>query len=506
MKQWTFATSTAVAALMIGQAAFADVTPEEVWQNWQDLSTSAGQTITAESATRDGDTLVVKNMAVAYDDGKGMTLNGTLAEMNFKDNGDGSVDVTMADSYPLVMTFPAKDTGKAGTLNIDISQPGIVMTVSGTTDETSYDFTVPKMDVKLAATEEGATAPAFNADIALTNAAGGYLVKGAADAKTLESNLTAESMAITVDGADAATSSTFKMAATMADLSSDTNGTFLGAAAMANMAQAMKDGFALDTAVTYGAMKLDVDATDAAGVATKIATTAVSGGFNVAMSADGLDYGVDSKEVVMTASGGQIPFPELKLGFGEAAFNLTMPVSAGEEPADFALLTKLVDFTISDEVWAMVDPTNQLPRDPATIVIDTTGTAKLTVDIMDEAAMAAMGEAPPGELDSLEIKELKASVAGAEFTGAGSFTFDNTDTTTFQGMPAPTGKLDVTLTGGNGLLDKLTAMGLLPEEQVMSVRMMMGMFATPATDGSDSLSSTVEFKDKGLFVNGQQLQ
>jgi Uncharacterized protein conserved in bacteria (DUF2125) len=506
MKQWTFATSTAVAALMIGQAAFADVTPEEVWQNMQDLSASAGQTMTAESAVRDGDTLVVTNLAVTFDDGKGVTVNGTMPEINFTDNGDGSVDVTMADTYPLVMTFPAKDAGKAGTMTIDVSQPGLVVTVSGTPAETSYDFNAPTMDVKLAASEEGAAAPLFNADIVLTNAVGGYLVTGETDAKTLESNLTADSMAVTVDGADANASSTFKMAMTLADLSSDTSGTFLGAEAMTNMAQAMKDGFALDSAITYGAMKLDVDATDAAGVATKIATTAKSGGFNVAMSADGLDYGVDSKEVVMAITGGQMPFPELKVGFGDAAFNLTMPVSAGEEPADFALLTKLVDFTISDEVWAMVDPTNQLPRDPATIVIDTTGTAKLTVDIMDEAAMAAMGEAPPGELDSLEIKELKASVAGAEFTGTGSFTFDNTDMTTFQGMPAPTGKLDVKLTGGNGLLDKLTAMGLLPEEQVMSVRMMMGMFATPATDGSDSLTSTVEFKDKGLFVNGQQLQ
>jgi hypothetical protein len=36
--------------------------------------------------------------------------------------------------------------------------------------------------------------------------------------------------------------------------------------------------------------------------------------------------------------------------------------------------------------------------------------------------------------------------------------------------------------------------------------MMMMMFAQPATDGSDSMTTSVEFKDKGLFVNGQQLQ
>jgi hypothetical protein len=61
------------------------------------------------------------------------------------------------------------------------------------------------------------------------------------------------------------------------------------------------------------------------------------------------------------------------------------------------------------------------------------------------------------------------------------------------------------LVGGNGLLDKLVAMGLIPKDQAMGARMMMGMFARPG-DGVDTLTSTIEFKDKGLFANGQRLQ
>ena len=37
--------------------------------------------------------------------------------------------------------------------------------------------------------------------------------------------------------------------------------------------------------------------------------------------------------------------------------------------------------------------------------------------------------------------------------------FDNTDMETFDGMPAPTGSLNLMLVGGNALLDKLVAMG-----------------------------------------------
>ena len=153
----------------------------------------------------------------------------------------------------------------------------------------------------------------------------------------------------------------------------------------------------------------------------------------------------------------------------------------------------------------MFDPAGSLPHDPATLIIDTKGKARLTVDITDEAQSAALGDAPPGELHALELTELKAKIAGAELTGAGALTFDNSDTTTFGGLPLPTGRIDLKLVGANALLDKLIAMGLIPEDQAMGFRMMAGMFTTVA-EGTDTLTSTLEFKEKGFFANGQRLQ
>ena len=77
---------------------------------------------------------------------------------------------------------------------------------------------------------------------------------------------------------------------------------------------------------------------------------------------------------------------------------------------------------------------------------------------------------------------------------------------TFDGMPAPTGAIDLQLVGGNGLLDKLIQMGLVPEDQAMGVRMMMGLFAVPG-DQPDSLKSKVEFTQDGqVLANGQRLK
>ena len=105
----------------------------------------------------------------------------------------------------------------------------------------------------------------------------------------------------------------------------------------------------------------------------------------------------------------------------------------------------------------------------------------------------------------MTLNELKISAAGAEVTGAGAFTFDNTDLTTFSGMPRPNGDVTVNVKGANALIDKLIAMGFLPENQAMLGRMMMGMFATPT--GDDELTSKIEVNDEGhLIANGQRLQ
>jgi len=55
-------------------------------------------------------------------------------------------------------------------------------------------------------------------------------------------------------------------------------------------------------------------------------------------------------------------------------------------------------------------------------------------------------------------------------------------------------------------MDKLVQMGLLPQEQAMGARMMMGLFARPG-EGPDSLTSTLEINAEGhILANGQRIQ
>ena len=166
-------------------------------------------------------------------------------------------------------------------------------------------------------------------------------------------------------------------------------------------------------------------------------------------------------------------------------------------------MLNLSGLEVSDFIWAMIDSAATLPHDPATLLVRLTGQAKMLVNLTDPIASA--GVDMPAELHALNIDELRLSIAGAELTGAGGFTFDNTDTTTFDGLPAPDGTVDLQLVGGNGLLDKLVQMGLVPQDQAMGARMIIGLFSTPSDPDTLNTQITVT-PDGAISANGQRIQ
>ncbi|MEM6342196.1 MAG: DUF2125 domain-containing protein, partial [Pseudomonadota bacterium] len=236
-------------------------------------------------------------------------------------------------------------------------------------------------------------------------------------------------------------------------------------------------------------------------------TRSDGGSYDVTLGQGGLSYAIGVTGMTLFAQGADIPVP-VEIAFGEAGFNVTMPLAQSEEEQDFALGLKLGDFTVSDLLWGMFDPTGQLPRDPATLALDLSGKARVFLDLLDPEQMVVVETdgKMPGELNSLSLNEMRLRLAGAELTGKGAFVFDNENLSTFGGMPAPEGAVDLSLVGGNGLLDKLIGMGLVPEDQAMGVRMMMGLFAVPG-EGADTLNSKIEVTPDGqVLANGQRLR
>ena len=507
MAQWkTAATSAAaISVFMSGSAAYADVTAEQVWQDWKDYMAGFGYEMTADESTS-GDTLTVDNlmMTMQVPEEQG-TMTMSMGQFNFTDNGDGTVSMSIPSELPLSIAMDPVE-GEAVDAKIDYNTKGFSVIISGDPDDMTYNYSVAELTLALAElVVEGTPVDLGTLSMTMADITGSSNMK-VGDQRSTTQRINSGPVSFTMDVTDPDTGGKALISGNYESMGFTGSGTLPTDMDATQMAAMLDAGFAFDGGFTFGNGGAEFNIVEEG--QTVQGTTRTGGGtLDLALDAGKLHYAGQATDYQVNMSGGEIPFP-VEMAMQQAAFNLMIPVSSDEAEQDFAFGLTLGDFTMSDLIWGIFDPGAQLPRDPATIALDLSGKVKMLVDLMDPGAMEAVeqGEGSPGELTALDLNGLTVSVAGAELTGDGAFTFDNSDTTTFDGMPAPTGAVDLKLVGGNGLLDTLVAMGLLPEDQAMGARMMMGMFAVPG-EGEDTLTSKIEVSGDGqVKANGQRIR
>ncbi|MFK7939844.1 MAG: DUF2125 domain-containing protein [Roseovarius sp.] len=501
-------TSASIAALsifMTGTAAFADVSSQDVWDDWKSYMTGFGYTVEGEETTSGADVMVKDvTMSMSMPDGAG-DFAIQMPELSFTDNGDGTVSVSIPPVMPMMMTMNAPDAENVE-MNIDYITDGFNMTVSGDMNDMLYEYNAVSLSVSLGKlVVDGTPIEVGAAMLSMADVTGSTAMK-VGNLRMSDQSLTAGPVKYDLDFVDPDSGASFKMVGNYETMGFNGKGSFPTEMNPDDMAAMLKAGFGFDGGFTYTGGSQTLNAEEG-GSPIQGSSSSDSGNLQVAMDEGRLAYSAVSNNMKVMMVGGDIPFP-IELALQKGAFNLSMPISKDDGEQDFAFGFEMGDFTMSDMIWGMVDPAQALPRDPATLAIDLTGKAKLLFDIMDPTQMEAVdrGETMPGELNEVTLNALTVRAAGAELTGEGAFTFDNSDLETFDGMPAPDGSVDLALSGGNGLLDKLVGMGLLPEEQAMGARMMMGLFAVPGA-GEDSLTSKIEVKSDGqILANGQRLK
>lgn len=489
-------TTTSALALTAGPA-LADLTAEEVWADWKSLLESYGGQVSTASQDMSGDTLTVSGITALFDIEEGdMSLE--LGDITFTEQDDGSVVVTMPDTLPLVMDVSGQD-GKQARVAFALNQPGASIVASGDTVNTRYDFDYPTMsmsDFDIEGDDVPEDMP-MTIDLAASGLTG-FIAFSGTDLRDYETQSTFESFALSMDIDDPEEGEgTFRFA--MSDLQQTAQGTFPGIEMDMSLSELIQAGLRQTGTGTYGPSTFEF-AFDGPDGTVDVAAAAEGGTLDMDFGEDGLSYGGITRGIAMTVAGSTIPLPPLSFSMEESEGRITMPVVPGDEEQDFGLVMSLVGLEIDDTLWNMFDPGEQLPREPATLVIDVSGSAIVTEDFT-APDYAEAPEAPPGTLESLDINSIQLKLAGAELTADGDFTFNNEAP-----MPQPSGTVSVMLTGGNTLLDTLVGMGLLPEDQAMGARMMLGLFARPG-DGPDTLVSTIEVNEDGsVLANGQRIK
>ena len=482
-----------MAVQMLALPSMADVTPEDVWQNWQDASAAMGQTLIAASAQRDGDSLVIRNVTLASAK-DGVTVQGNLAEIIMQDQGDGTVLVTMSPDYPVKMTMPAFEDGKSDVvMDILVSQQDLTLLASGVPAAVAYDLNAPAMTITLDRAE-GPAGQAANMTVTatLSDIAGTYATAAGPDGMTADSDIAIKTLALAVIGADPADQSELRLTAAMQGLALQSSGALMGTMAGAALTPQQMASLTSASKLLIAASEFDVELADINGT-TNLKGTAGEGVVSADIAAGVMRYETRQKAVKLTVNAPTIPVPDVAITLDEAGFAATSPLVASDTAQSFAFSTSLRNLTLSDQLWATFDPSAALPRDPINLVIDTEGLAV----VKDGADLQGL----PADLQSINLKELTLNMAGAELNGTGTSTF----TPSADGLPNPSGQFDFNLLGANGLMGKLVDAGFVSAQMLTMPRMMLAMVATPAPDGSDGYTAKIEIRDKAIFANGQML-
>ncbi|WP_299191056.1 DUF2125 domain-containing protein [uncultured Litoreibacter sp.] len=493
---------TSVTAILFGMTtlqASADVTSADVWDALKAQMSVYGNVTASE--TNSGGSLSVSDIVMATnveDINTSTALSGSIV---FRELGDGTVAIDFPGSMTADMTVMEAGSAPA-TISVTFAQQGMTILASGDPGAITHDFSAPSMTYSLANFIVEGQPITANFTLDLTDTAGSWLSEGTATRRQ-KADYTISQIA-------------FK--GLFADPTSPDKGAFNGAindikvTSDSKVPEGMADlkpeelfttGFAVDADMSFGMTTYDAQIT-AEGQATEIKGTIGNGSFGLGMDGERIRYSTQSNSVDISGAVTGLPFPPVDVHFDTSSLDFLMPIGKTDEAQDFTAAIKMKGVTVSDFLWAMIDPGQQLPRDAANVVVDLSGKANWLVNIFDEAAMETTKM--PGKLESLALNDLEVTVAGASLTGSGAFTFDNNDLQSFGGMPRPLGAIDLAMSGGITLLDKLTAMNLVPQEQAMGIKMMTGMFTKPGAS-PDTLTTRIEVDASGaVLANGQRIQ
>ncbi|GGH27801.1 hypothetical protein SAMN05444007_104139 [Cribrihabitans marinus] len=499
--------SAAMACAFASTGAWAELTAQDVWADWEAYMGGMGYDLTG-SETTSGNVTTITDMSMSMDlpEGEGAIMLA-IPEMTLTENGDGTVSIGFPEEFP--MTFEVTPTDDAPVRGEFVyTQQQMDMVVSGSPDDMTYDYSAQTIGFDLVSLEaEGEEMPEGTLTLGfdLAGVTGTSNMK-IGDARDITQSMAADTLTYDVAFDDPESDEGIVMNGEMTGLGFTGDGTIPKDFNAGDYQSMVDAGFAYSGGFTYATGQ-----TKASGNPDEqpfsFESNSEGGDFQVAMNGDHIVYDITQKAPQMTIVSSEMPFP-IEIAMAVAGMKFDIPVQAKDEAQPFAFAVNLTDFTMSDILWSMFDPAGALPRDPATVKLDATGMAKVLVNFLDPEVASTLEatDAAPGELQSLKINELLVSMVGARLSGTGDFEFDNSDLETYDGMPAPSGEANLQLVGANALIDKLIGMGLMAEQDAMGARMMMGMLAVPG-DAPDTLNSKIEVtKDGQILANGQRIK
>ena len=508
-----FGTTTALVTVMATPIS-ADVTANDVWDSFTSLYQAFGMDVDATKA-QSGNQLSISNLKLSADfpfDLGSITI--TTTGFVLIENSDGTVDIKVPDNMPMAMAltlpndifatatmdyrlkeYSAQVSGDPDKFTVisEIGSAEIAMTNLGVTglDVQDMDFDLKFSgimdDIKSEATITSGTLLQVSQNITY----GAVVMNGIFTGKDVNTGNVESTFAMTMDSMKY--SNTLAIPATGIDLM--------------NLPAQLREGLSFQGTSEVQGQASQQHMTLNGEMATDQTTTVGSSVTSIDFSKDGITIDAHSIDYAIDYVMAELPFP-IQLAFSDAAIRMGMPLLKSDSEQGFVYALDFDGITMADELWGQFDPTAELPRAPATFMLDLSGKGRLFFDLLDIEAMRDMFDEGTkfGELTALTLNDMDITAIGARLTGKGMFSFDNSDLDTFDGLPAPSGTATFHMAGLNSVMDALVKIGLIDNDEAFGARMGLGLF-TVAGDKKDTLTSEIVVTPDGqVTANGVRLK
>ena len=505
------AATTAMATLAVAAPASADLTAAEAWSIMRNAWQDVGYTVTGDETTLD-DRLSISNLvlSVPLDD----TTDAAIAEGYVSMRADavllepletGAVQVVFPTEMQLLTeleTFEDGDIRARATL----TQSGFELQISGSPENAVMDYSADMMTGTLdeIVIDDNQVYPAqMSANVSLNALAGQSRIEIGDQTRSSEQiAIGGARVSIGFQSSDLQDRVTVK--GSISDLSLESNTTMPVGVNQTNLADMIANGVNSTTSLRSGQGSFAVTA-DSDGSRLTVTTTTQSALTVVGLEEGSVKMANGVNGVRMDAMLPVLPVPiEFEAETLTSSFSFPLAVSDAAQPFGFGL--SLEGLSVSEMLWDMVDPGRVLPRDPATLILQLSGMAKILMDFSDKDDVLAMqmGEMLPAMPETLDLNALRLSIGGADLQASGAFTFDAIDTL---GMDArPTGTVNIQVDGAQELITNLIQMGILNEDTALGARMALSVFAVPGA-GPDNLTSEIVITEEGgVMANGMRIR
>ncbi len=493
-------------AVFVSQAAFAEITAEQIWQNVEEQFKDAGYMVAA-TVHQTGDDVRVDHLQIsqiAPDTDAQITFQ--IGTMTFDAQDDGRIAIGLPKTYPVLVR---RDIGDDQDFDLSMTQYNENLNVHAAeiAGGIKYTYSADKVGIRLDSLRTPEFDPARDhatTDVSLHQISAQMTIIEGQD-RVRETNATAGEIRFDLS-ARALGDDPFDvdLSATLGNMTYAEHVTLPRGVMISDTVAALRAGMAYNSVFGVETAHFDMSG---AGNGDQFSMNATSGASDTTLSYsyDHLDIQGNSLNTVFNLSAPDVPIP-IGGALEKASYHFQIPLSSQPQTQKFSVAMNMIGLGVSDAIWGLFDPKAHLSREPIGLSLKMFGTGRLGLDML---GIEELDRVPlygkDGEIKSLTIENFSLNGLGGGVIAQGDFSFDPTALETYDGVPRPSGKGKIVLSGLNTVMTGLSHLGVIDDSQIFMVRMMLSGFSTPT--GEDELTTKFEFTPDGKFyANGQRLK